>query len=80
MMTLEVMHLNWLDGGCGSESMGCSLVYSAYSLHVLSREKEKERGGERDKEKIRPGLNRFWDKFKDSLIDMFKEEDDKEIK
>ncbi len=26
------------------------------------------------------GLNNFWDKFKDSLIDMFKEEDDKEIK
>src|ERR1700729_1731443 len=26
------------------------------------------------------GLNNFWDKFKDSLIDMFKEEGDKEIK
>ena len=26
------------------------------------------------------GLNNFWDKFKDSLIDMFKEEDDKVIK
>jgi cell division protein FtsA len=26
------------------------------------------------------GLNNFWDKFKDSLIDMFKEEEDKEIK
>jgi cell division protein FtsA len=26
------------------------------------------------------GLNTFWDKFKDSLIDLFKEEDDKEIK
>lgn len=26
------------------------------------------------------GLNGFWDKFKDSLIDLFKEEDDKEIK
>lgn len=28
----------------------------------------------------RKGLNNFWDKFKDSLIDMFKEEEDKEIK
>jgi hypothetical protein len=26
------------------------------------------------------GLNNFWDKFKDSLIDMFKEEEDKVIK
>ena len=27
----------------------------------------------------RKGLNNFWDKFKDRLIDMFKEEEDKEI-
>jgi len=41
-------------------------------------------GSEPKEEKVdmkkRKGLNTFWDKFKDSLIDMFKEEDDKEIK
>jgi cell division protein FtsA len=28
----------------------------------------------------RKGLNSFWDKFKDSIIDLFKEEGDMEIK
>ena len=51
---------------------------------VLKKEEIKTNGKEEKKEKVdttkRKGLNTFWDKFKDSLIDMFKEEDDKEIK
>jgi cell division protein FtsA len=30
--------------------------------------------------KKRKGLNNFWDKFKDGIIDLFKEEGDMEIK
>jgi cell division protein FtsA len=53
---------------------------------VLIKEEIKTNGKEekKSKEKVdtskRGGLNSFWDKFKDSLIDMFKEEDDKEMK
>ncbi|WP_153797023.1 cell division protein FtsA [Foetidibacter luteolus] len=39
--------------------------------------KEKENGVDIKKRK---GLNSFWDKFKDSIIDLFKEEGDMEIK
>ena len=50
----------------------------------LKKEEVKINDREEKKERIdiskRKGLNNFWDKFKDSLIDMFKEEEDKEIK
>ena len=51
---------------------------------VLKKEEVVTNGKEEKREKVdtskRKGLNNFWDKFKDSLIDMFKEEEDKEIK
>ncbi len=51
---------------------------------VLVKDDVKNNGKEQKAEKVdtskRKGLNNFWDKFKDSLIDMFKEEEDKEIK
>ena len=51
---------------------------------VLKKEEVAINGTEDKIERIdtakRKGLNTFWDKFKDSLIDMFKEEEDKEIK
>jgi cell division protein FtsA len=52
---------------------------------VLKKEEEKVMVKEEKKAKVNiasrtKGLNNFWDKFKDSLIDMFKEEDDKVIK
>jgi cell division protein FtsA len=33
-----------------------------------------------DVAKRKKGLNSFWDKFKDSIIDLFKEEGDREIR
>ena len=51
---------------------------------ILKKTGVKSNGAEPKEEKVdmkkRKGLNNFWDKFKDSLIDMFKEEDDKEIR
>jgi len=51
---------------------------------ILKNKSVKTNGVEPKEEKVdmkkRKGLNNFWDKFKDSLIDMFKEEDDKEIR
>ena len=32
-----------------------------------------------DKVKQRKGLNNFWGKFKDGIIDLFKEEEDKHL-
>jgi cell division protein FtsA len=50
----------------------------------LKKSDAKTNSSEAKEEKVdmkkRKGLNNFWDKFKDSLIDMFKEEEDKEIK
>jgi len=51
---------------------------------ILKKTDVKPNGSEPKEERVdmkkRKGLNNFWDKFKDSLIDMFKEEDDKEIR
>jgi cell division protein FtsA len=51
---------------------------------ILKKEEEISNGRESKKERVdiskRTSLTSFWDKFKDSLIDMFKEEEDKEIK
>jgi cell division protein FtsA len=51
---------------------------------ILKKEEAKVNVKDVKREKVdtptRKGLNNFWDKFKDSLIDMFKEEEDKEIR